>query len=68
MQYKESSTFVDDDHAGMADQYLASLTLRRYLLPFQISTLPDTSGKSAVDSHAWSAHSAYDLLPLVAGI
>jgi alpha-L-rhamnosidase len=56
------------DHAGMADQYLASLKPWRDLLPLHFSTWPETPGKTRSDSHAWSAHPAYDLLTLVAGI
>jgi hypothetical protein len=56
------------DHAGMADDYLACLKPWRDLLPLHFSTWPETPGESRSDSHAWSAHPAYDLLTLVAGI
>jgi alpha-L-rhamnosidase len=56
------------DHAGMGDQYLASLKPWRELIPLHFSTWPETPGKTRSDSHAWSAHPAYDLLTLVAGI
>jgi hypothetical protein len=56
------------DHAGMADEYLASLKPWRDLLPLHFSTWPETPGQTRSDSHAWSAHPAYDLLTLVAGI
>jgi hypothetical protein len=56
------------EHAGMADQYLASLAPWRELLPLHFSTWPETPGESRSDSHAWSAHPDYDLLTLVAGI
>lgn len=56
------------DHAGMADQYLASLEPWRRLLPLHFSTWPETPGPTRSDSHAWSAHPIYDLLILVAGI
>ncbi|AXC13230.1 Alfa-L-rhamnosidase [Acidisarcina polymorpha] len=56
------------DHAGMADDYLASLKPWRDLLPLHFSTWPETPGDSRSDSHAWSAHPAYDMLTLVAGI
>jgi alpha-L-rhamnosidase len=52
----------------MADQYIARLKPRRHLLPLHFSTWPETPGKTRSDSHAWSAHPAYDLLTLVAGI
>ena len=38
------------------------------LLPLHFSTWPETPGDTRSDSHAWSAHPAYDLLTLVAGI
>jgi hypothetical protein len=56
------------DHAGMADDYLASLKAWRDLLPLHFSTWPETPGETRSDSHAWSAHPIYDLLTLVAGI
>jgi hypothetical protein len=56
------------DHAGMADEYLKSLDPWRALLPLHFSTWPETPGNTRSDSHAWSAHPAYDLLTLVAGI
>jgi hypothetical protein len=56
------------DHTGMADEYLASLKPWRDLLPLHFSTWPETPGDTRSDSHAWSAHPAYDLLTLVAGI
>ena len=48
--------------------YLASLKPWRELLPLHFSTWPETPGNTRSDSHAWSAHPAYDLLTLVAGI
>jgi hypothetical protein len=56
------------DHAGMADSYLDSLKAWRDLLPLHFSTWPEQPGETRSDSHAWSAHPAYDLLTLVAGI
>jgi alpha-L-rhamnosidase len=56
------------EHAGMADEYLASLKPWRDLLPLHFSTWPETPGQTRSDSHAWSAHPIYDLLTLVAGI
>lgn len=56
------------DHAGMGDEYLASLKPWRELLPLHFSTWPETPGETRSDSHAWSAHPAYDLMTLVAGI
>jgi alpha-L-rhamnosidase len=56
------------DHAGMGNDYLASLKPWRELLPMHFSTWPEIPGDTRSDSHAWSAHPAYDLLTLVAGI
>jgi hypothetical protein len=56
------------DHAGMGDEYLASIAPWRKLLPLHFSTWPETPGITRSDSHAWSAHPIYDLLTLVAGI
>jgi len=56
------------DHAGMADEYLASIEPWRKLLPLHFSTWPEHPGNTRSDSHAWSAHPIYDLLTLVAGI
>jgi len=56
------------EHAGMADEYLASIDPWRKLLPFHFSTWRETPGDTRSDSHAWSAHPIYDLLTLVAGI
>jgi hypothetical protein len=55
-------------HAGLGDQYLASIAPWRKLLPLHFSTWPETTGETRSDSHAWSAHPIYDLLTLVAGI
>ncbi|MGA2272413.1 MAG: alpha-L-rhamnosidase C-terminal domain-containing protein [Bryobacteraceae bacterium] len=56
------------EHAGLGDEYLESLQPWRGLLPLHFSTWPETPGDTRSDSHAWSAHPAYDLLTLVAGI
>jgi alpha-L-rhamnosidase len=56
------------DHAGLADDYLATLKPWRELLPLHFSTWPETPGETRSDSHAWSAHPNYDMLTLVAGI
>ena len=56
------------DHAGMADEYLASIEPWRKLLALHFSTWPEIPGDTRSDSHAWSAHPIYDLLTLVAGI
>lgn len=56
------------DHAGMADDYLASIKPWRQLLALHFSTWPEIPGNTRSDSHAWSAHPIYDLLTTVAGI
>jgi len=56
------------DHAGMSDEYLASIEPWRKLLALHFSTWPETPGETRSDSHAWSAHPIYDLLTLVAGV
>ncbi len=56
------------DHAGLGDDYLSTLKPWRDLLALHFSTWPETPGVTRSDSHAWSAHPAYDLLTLVAGI
>jgi hypothetical protein len=56
------------DHAGMGDDYLASIEPWRKMLALHFSTWPETPVDTRSDSHAWSAHPIYDLLTLVAGI
>lgn len=56
------------EHAGMADDYLASIAPWRKLLALHFSTWPEIPGDTRSDSHAWTAHPIYDLLTLVAGI
>jgi alpha-L-rhamnosidase len=56
------------DHAGLGDEYLRSIGPWRKLLPLHFSTWPEIPGDTRSDSHAWSAHPAYDFLTLVAGI
>jgi len=56
------------EHAGMADSYIDSIKPWRDLLPLHFSTWPETPTNTRSDSHAWSAHPAYDLLTLVAGV
>jgi alpha-L-rhamnosidase len=56
------------DHAGMADDYLGSISPWRKLLALHFSTWPEIPGDTRSDSHAWTAHPIYDLLTLVAGI
>lgn len=53
---------------GRGDEYLPLLQSWRDLLPLGLSTWPEHPDPSRSDCHAWSAHPAYDLLRLVAGI
>ena len=56
------------DQAAIGDEYLDSIGPWRKLLPQHFSTWPEIPGDTRSDSHAWSAHPAYDFLTLVAGI
>jgi hypothetical protein len=56
------------DHAGMADEYLDSISPWRKLLALHFTTWPEIPGNTRSDSHAWTAHPMYDLLTLVAGV
>ena len=56
------------EHAGMADDYLKTLSSWRGFLTMGFTTLPETPGDTRSDAHAWTAHPTYDLLTLVAGI
>lgn len=56
------------EHAGMADEYLASIAPWRKLLALHFSTWPEVPGDTRSDSHAWTSHPIYDLLAVVAGI
>jgi hypothetical protein len=67
-QQPAKSPQTNSANTDPADQYLASLSPWRALLPLHFSTWPETPGQTRSDSHAWSAHPIYDLLTLVAGI
>jgi len=56
------------EHAGVADEYLATLTPWRRMVQLGLSTWAEMPEPTRSDSHAWSAHPNYDLLRLVAGI
>ena len=56
------------EHAGIADEYLATLAPWRRMLQLGLTTWAETPEPTRSDSHAWSAHPNYDLLRLVAGI
>ncbi len=54
--------------AGLGDEYLGLLHPWRELLAQGLSTWPEHPEPSRSDCHAWSAHPAFDLLRIVAGI
>jgi alpha-L-rhamnosidase len=56
------------DHAGLGDQYLATLDPWRNMLARGLSTFAETEDPTRSDDHAWSAHPNVDLAGLVAGI
>jgi alpha-L-rhamnosidase len=56
------------EHAGMADEYVATLHPWRRMLGLGLTTWAETPEPTRSDSHAWSAHPNYDLLRLVVGI
>jgi len=56
------------DHAGLGDLYLGTLGPWRHMLDEGLTTTPEYPDPSRSDTHAWSAHPAYDLTTMVAGI
>lgn len=54
--------------AGLGDEYLRLLHPWRELLAQGLTTWPEHPEPSRSDCHAWSAHPAFDLLRIVAGI
>ena len=56
------------DHAGMGDSYLRTLDPWRHMLEQGLTTTPEYPDPSRSDTHAWSAHPAYDLPTMIAGI
>jgi hypothetical protein len=56
------------EHAGMADYYCDLLQRWRNMLALGLTTTPEYSDPSRSDTHAWSAHPAYDFPTIVAGI
>lgn len=56
------------DHAGVGDLYLQTLTPWRHMLTQGLTTTPEYPDPSRTDTHAWSAHPAYDLPTMIAGI
>ncbi|HXE81611.1 MAG TPA: alpha-L-rhamnosidase C-terminal domain-containing protein [Vicinamibacterales bacterium] len=55
-------------NAGLADEYLAQLGPWHEMLKLGLTTWAERPEPTRSDSHAWSAHPAYDLLTTVAGI
>ena len=56
------------DHAGLGDLYLTTLGPWRHMIDEGLTTTPEYPDPSRSDTHAWSAHPAYDLATMVAGI
>jgi hypothetical protein len=56
------------EHAGMAERYLDLLQPWREMLAKGLTTTPEFEDPTRSDTHAWSAHPAFDLATLVAGI
>ena len=56
------------DHAGLGDLYVATLAPWRHMLDEGLTTTPEYPDPSRSDTHAWSAHPAYDLTTMIAGI
>jgi alpha-L-rhamnosidase len=55
-------------HAGMGDQYLSLLDPWRDMMALGLTTWAEQREPTRSDSHAWSAHPAFNLLNIVAGI
>lgn len=56
------------DHTGMAESYSDLLEPWRKMLAIGLTTTPEQADPSRSDTHAWSAHPAYDLPTIMAGI
>jgi alpha-L-rhamnosidase len=56
------------EHAGLGDYYCDLLQRWRNMLALGLTTTPEYSDPSRSDTHAWSAHPAYDLPTIVGGI
>lgn len=56
------------DHSGLGDLYLGTLAPWRHMLAQGLTTTPEYPDPSRSDTHAWSAHPAYDLATMLAGI
>jgi hypothetical protein len=56
------------DHAGLGELYMGTLEPWRHMLAQGMTTTPEYPDPSRSDTHAWSAHPAYDLTTMLAGI
>src|SRR5262249_9862795 len=56
------------DPPGVEELYLGTLLPWRQMLSQGLTTTPEYPDPSRSDTHAWSAHPAYDLTTMVAGI
>ena len=56
------------DHAGLGDMYLETLAPWRTMLAQGLTTTLEYPDPGRSDTHAWSAHPAYDLTTMIAGI
>jgi alpha-L-rhamnosidase len=56
------------EHVGLSDSYCDLLQPWRQMLAMGLTTTPEYSDPSRSDTHAWSAHPAYDFATIVAGI
>lgn len=56
------------EHAGMGDNYCDLLGPWRHMLVIGLTTTPEYPDPSRSDTHAWSAHPAYDFPTIIAGI
>ena len=55
-------------HAGLGDRYLSLLQPWRDMMALGLTTWAEQREPTRSDSHAWSAHPAFNLLDIVAGI
>jgi hypothetical protein len=56
------------DRAGRGDELLPLLAPWREMLGLGLTTFPEFTDPTRSDSHAWTAHPAYDFLTILAGI
>src|SRR5579871_123800 len=56
------------EHAHMSEEYIDLLQPWRKMLAMGFTTTPESGDPTRSDTHAWSAHPAYDLPAIVAGI